>query len=351
MHKRYYISGKEFSKDELLNYCKEKIIDSFVPQWEKDVYNFILQWFDSTPYVCAHTSGTTGKPKQIRLPKELMRKSAISTVTFFNLKARNIALLCLSVNYIAGKMMVVRALESALDLVLCEPAIEALGQIKAEIDFCAMVPYQVSQSLEKFPNIFSQIKTLIIGGAGVSSDLLEKIQRIETQCYSTYGMTETMSHIALMRLNGGKDDFYRCLPGIEISLDERGCLVIKSWGGENIVTNDLVEIVGDKCFIWQGRYDNVINSGGIKLIPESLEQKISGFLKDRYVFTSVKDDYLGEKLVLVIESEPFPENDMKVLKENLKTKLGRYEMPKQIVFVNEFKETTSGKIIRNGLLK
>jgi O-succinylbenzoic acid--CoA ligase len=351
MNKKYYISGKEFGKDELLKYCKEKLANSKVPSWEKDVYDFIMQWFDGNHCVDAHTSGTTGKPKEIKLPKELMKLSAQSTVSFFQLKQGDTALLCLSVNYIAGKMMVVRALECGLNLLLCEPGIESLKQIDESIDFCAMVPYQVSRALEKFPGIFTKINTLIIGGARVSSDLEERLQSIETKCYSTYGMTETMSHIALMKLNCGRENMYRCLPNIEISTDNRGCLVIKSWGGENIVTNDIVEKVGDNTFIWQGRYDNVINSGGIKLIPEVLEQKVSGFLTDRYVFTSLSDEYLGDKLVLLIESAPYSEDDLKSLKENLKTKLGKYEMPKQILFMNRFKETTSGKIIRNGLFK
>jgi len=351
MPKKYYISGKEFSKGELLNYCGEKVVDSCVPIWEKDVYDFIMQWFGASDFVGANTSGTTGKPKAIWLPKELMRQSANSTVSFFELHQGDVALLCLSVNYIAGKMMVVRALESGLDLMLCEPGVESLNSIKGQIDFCAMVPYQVSQAMEKFPNIFSHIKTLIIGGARVNSDLEEKIQSIETKCYSTYGMTETMSHIALMRLNRRENDVYRCLPNIDISIDDRGCLVIDSWGGEIIVTNDIVEIVGDNSFIWQGRYDNVINSGGIKLIPESLEQKVSELLDDRYVFSSVSDTYLGEKLVLVIESEQYSDNDLNTLKEKLKSKLGKYEMPRQIVFVDKFKETISGKIIRNGLFK
>jgi O-succinylbenzoic acid--CoA ligase len=351
MHKKYYISGKEFSKDELLEYCSYKFNDTTVPSWEKDVYNFIDQWFDSNDYVWAKTSGTTGKPKPIKLPKELMKLSAQSTVSFFNLNQGDSALLCLSVNYIAGKMMVIRVLECGLNLLLCEPGVESLKNIKGQIDFCAMVPYQVSQSLEKFPHIFSRMKTLIIGGARVSIELSEKIQKIPTKCYSTYGMTETMSHIALMRLNGKKENVYRSLPNISISLDARGCLVIKSWGGENIVTNDLVEMVGDNSFIWKGRFDNVINSGGIKLIPEILEEKISELIAERYMFSSISDEFLGDKLILVIESQPYSNSKLQTLKKSLESKLDKYEMPKDIIFLNKFKETTSGKIIRNGLLK
>lgn len=351
MNKKYHISGKTFSQNELLDYCAGKLKCLSISQWEKDIYQFIIQWFNSDDFVWAHTSGTTGKPKPVKLPKKLMKLSAHSTVDFLGLKQGDNALLCLSVSYIAGKMMVVRAMECGLNLLLCEPGVESLRNIDSHIHFCAMVPYQVSQSLEKFPNIFSHIETLIIGGARVGNKLLEKIQNIPTRCYSTYGMTETMSHIALMRLNNEKEESFMCLPNIDISLDVRGCLVIKSWGGEKIVTNDIVEKVAEDKFVWLGRYDNVINSGGIKLIPEKLEQKVSELFTHRYLFSSVSDEKLGDKLVLVIESKPFSEEKINELKFHLSCKLGKYEMPKDILFVNKFKETTSGKIIRNGLLK
>lgn len=351
MNKKYYISGEEFTREELVCFLKEKQVDKSIPKWKTDVYDFMMEWLSDNDYVVAHTSGTTGKPKFINLPKKLMKKSALSTVSFLGLMSGDSALLCLSVDYIAGKMMVVRAMECGLNLVMCEPSIEALAALTEKIDFAAMVPYQVSQAMDKFPDIFSNIDSLIIGGASVSSNLLRDIQHINTKCFSTYGMTETMSHIALMSLNCPKDKEYRCLPGIDISIDERCCLVITSWGGETIVTNDIVDIVGVNRFIWKGRYDNVVNSGGVKLIPEILEAKVSGLLEDRYVFSSVHDNKLGEKLILVIESEPYSEDKLTALNQRLNKKLGKYEIPKQIVFIEKFKETTSGKIVRNGIFK
>lgn len=349
MEKRYYLLGKEYGKDELLSFVSAKLKTKDLAGWEKENYEFIQTWFEDRDYVVAHTSGSTGTPKEILLSKEGMRQSANSTVSFLKLKPQENALLCLSASYIAGKMMIVRALEHGLNLIFCEPTTDAICEMNCEISFCAMVPYQVSKALEKSPNIFNGIKTLIIGGGTVSEELEERLQDIKTVCYSTYGMTETMSHIALKRLNGEKDGVYNCLPNIKVSEDNRGCLVIDYVGKDKIVTNDIVDIVSDRSFIWKGRYDNVINTGGVKLMPESLEQKVSDLIGDRYIFSSLSDNELGDKLILIIEGKSYGQEKIDSLWEELNKRLGKYEVPKDIYFVDKFKETSSGKIIRRGI--
>lgn len=348
MNKSYYLCGKEYKKDELLSFVSEKNSNVSMPLWEKEIYEFIQLWFDDSEYIRAHTSGTTGAPKEILLSKEEMVESALSTVGFFNLKEKDTALLCLSPSYIAGKMMIVRGLHCGLNLVFCDPGLNGLESIECKINFCAMVPYQVRKTLRNNPDIFDKIETLIVGGGAIGKELEIAIQNIPTSCYSTYGMTETMSHIALMKVNGNKDEAYVCLPGINVSCDDRSCLVIEYRGRQELITNDIVDIINEKRFIWKGRYDNVINSGGIKLMPETLERKISGIISERFIFSSLKDDELGERLVLLIEASEYSDDKLECLKKSLNDSLGKYEMPKEIIFVERFKETSSGKIIRRG---
>ncbi len=349
MEKKYYIFGKEYSKKELQSFIASKINGLKLQVWEREIFEFIKEWLDDSLYIKANTSGTTGVPKLIKLSKQEMRESANSTVDFFGLRRKDSVLLCLSPLYIAGKMMIVRALEYELNLIYCEPLIDSLKRVEQDVKFCAMVPYQVSKLFGECPQLFSKIKSLIIGGGAINSALNMKLQAINTHCYATYGMTETMSHIALKRINGDKDNAYICLPKIYVSTDDRGCLIINYRGIQNIVTNDLVDVVNNKCFVWKGRYDNVINSGGIKFIPEVLEHKVSDIIDDRFIFSSISDSLLGYKLILIIESLEYSANKMSFLWKELNNRLEKYEVPKHIYFVSKFEETSSGKIIRRGL--
>ena len=314
-------------------------------QFKQEIGHFLLQWFDESDTVTVQTSGSTGTPKKIELAKVHMINSALATGTYFNQGAGTTALLCLSANYIAGKMMLVRAMVLGWDLILRNPKANPLDQVDQQIDFAAMVPLQVEASLEHI----NKINHLIIGGAPVSAALQQELEKVKTKCYATYGMTETITHIAVKKLNhcDEKTQYFEVLPNIEISQDNRECLIINApkVSNEFVVTNDIVMIHDNNSFEWLGRYDNVINSGGVKLFPEQIERKLNEIIKERFFVYGLPDETLGQKLVLVIETI----NREIDLNKNLYLEAGltRYEIPKQVIHIDEFKETPTGKIQRN----
>ncbi|MEZ4841554.1 MAG: AMP-binding protein [Flavobacteriaceae bacterium] len=325
---------------------------SYAKHLQPNTHTFLEQWFDTNDYVEVKTSGSTGVPKTIHLQKEHMKNSAKATGAFFELEEGTKALLCLSTDYIAGKMMLVRALTLGWYLDVVEPVSNPLEGIDAVYDFCAMVPMQLANSLDNL----TKVKILIVGGGAVSATLQEKIKNISTSVYATYGMTETITHIALKKLNNyNVVENYKVLPHVKISLDNRGCLVIDApkVSDEKIITNDLVKIISETEFEWLGRYDHVINSGGVKLIPEQIEQKLSEIINDRFFVAGISDDVLGEKLVLVIEqnvtSSAVEKSAILNVVRNLKT-LTKYEVPKEIYFLPKFIETETKKIQRRKTL-
>ncbi|NOQ92332.1 MAG: AMP-binding protein, partial [Flavobacteriaceae bacterium] len=296
-----------------------------------------------------NTSGSTGKPKLIQLKKEFMINSAKATGKFFELNYGTTALLCLPTDFIAGKMMLVRAMVLGWSLDIVEPNSNPLSTIKKEYDFSAMVPLQVFNSID---NIF-KIKTLIVGGGVVSNELQLKIVDLPTKIYATYGMTETITHIAIKPINiasgySSKNDVYRTLPNINISKDNRDCLVIDAPKISNKIlrTNDIIDLISINSFKWLGRLDHIINSGGIKMIPEQIEKKLSQVIYQRFFITSILDKLLGEKLVLVIEGASFSFD-----KKTLKNILTKFEIPKEIYFVDSFVVTKTGKIDRSSTKK
>lgn len=308
--------------------------------YERAIGEFFLDWFDHKDYMEMTTSGTTGLPKLIRLEKKAMIQSALATGDFFNLEPGNKALLCLPTQFIAGKMMLVRSLILGLELDIALPSTEPLAHNNKHYDFAAMVPLQVQNSLEKLTNI----KKLIIGGAKTDSDLIEKLLPIKSEIYETYGMTETITHIAAKKIG---ETAYTILPNVRIEKDDRGCLVIyvAAISEEPIVTNDLVDLINENQFVFLGRIDNVINSGGVKLIPEQIEAKLTGLINNRFFVTGVPDTVLGEKLILVIEGEKYDFSD------DFFDVLGKFEKPKEIVFVPKFKENENGKLLRKSSLR
>ena len=350
-NKNFELNGKSFSSvDELL---------AFSEAINTSVFTFLTEWFTTDDYIIVHTSGSTGKPKPIQLKKEFMINSAKATGDFFNLKENTTALLCLSTDYIAGKMMLVRALVLGWKLDIVEAISNPLKGIEKEYDFSAMVPLQLQDSLE---NLY-KVKKLIVGGGVVSNELIQQIQSLDTEVFATYGMTETVTHIAVKKLNNltslrgiikeqsvhSEKPHYKTLPNIQLSLDDRNCLVINAPNVAEgiIVTNDVVSLISSTGFEWLGRYDNVINSGGVKLHPEKIEEKLSTVISSRFFVIGIPDNKLGEKLVLLVEGElnELIFNEVKNLKE-----LSKYEIPKEIFFVNTFMETATKKIQRKKTL-
>jgi O-succinylbenzoic acid--CoA ligase len=338
VHPAFKMNGFHFTAEDL---CR--VAYSFIKEgeaYEKAIGTFILDWFDNHDYVAMQTSGTTGAPKTIHVLKQAMVNSAIATGKYFDLPAGIRALHCLPTQFVAGKMMLVRAFLLGWDIDLAEPSSKPLDRNENTYDFLAMVPLQAQESIEKL----TQIKKLIFGGAKVNPALTKHLQELSTEVYETYGMTETITHIAAKRV--GEANF-ETLPNVSVAKDDRGCLVINalSINPEPVITNDVVDIIDDNHFVWLGRYDNVINSGGIKLYPEQIEEKLAASMNGRRFFITAKhDEILGEKLILAIEGESF---DINV--DAFKA-LNKYEKPKEIVFVPKFIETGSGKLQRSATI-
>lgn len=338
VHNQFKLNGFHLNREDL---CR--VAYSFIKEgedFEKPVGNFLLDWFDSKSYIEMETSGTTGEPKTISVSKQAMVDSAIATGDFFDLQPKNKALQCLPVKYVAGKMMLVRAMILGLDLEFVAPSSHPLENNEIDFDFVAMVPLQAQNSLSQL----KKVKKLIIGGAAVNKTLEKQLLKLPTEVYETYGMTETITHIAARKLG---EKAFTVLPYVTVSYDDRNCLVIHAprISPEVIITNDIVELVNENQFIFLGRMDNVINSGGIKLIPEQIEQKLVSKISQRFFIASKPDNELGEKVVLVIEGEKFN------LDTSIYESLDKYEKPKEIIFIPKFLDTVTGKILRKETLK
>lgn len=333
VHNNFKLNGFHFNRENLL-----RVAYSFIKEgadFEKPIGEFLLDWFDDRSYIDLQTSGSTGAPKTIRTSKQAMVESAIATGDFFDLRPGNKALQCLPVKYIAGKLMFVRAFIIGLDMDFVAPSSNPLENNDTKYDFVAMVPLQAKNSLKQLNNV----KKLIIGGSMISKALEKELLKLPTKIYETYGMTETITHIAAKEIG---EKAFTVLPDITISQDYRNCLVIHAprISEDLIVTNDLVELENEGQFVFVGRFDNIINSGGIKLIPEQIEEKLSGKIPARFFVIGKSDEKLGEKLVLVIEGEK------QTIDDSVFEVLDKYEKPKEVIFVQKFKQTENGKILR-----
>ena len=321
-------------------------------EFETKVLDFIKEWFSDSKTVQIQSSGSTGIPKIFEVEKLKMLNSAEMTCHFLDLKEGNIALICLPIEYISGKMMVVRSILRKMKLKIVTPSTNPLQNINEAIDFCAMTPLQVENSLDKL----HLIKNLIIGGAAVSETLKQKIsQALEpsnssSRIFETYGMSETLSHIALKQIFPTLEDWFTVFEGVEIALDERECLKISApkLNSEILQTNDLVEIKDQKQFRFLGRIDNVINSAGAKIFPEELEKLVKQHIPNEVVFLGIQDEKLGQKLILVIEAKESETITQKLSTINYKL---NFHKPKDIIFVEQIPRTENGKVNRLELKK
>lgn len=336
-------NGRDFSFDEIIGGC------FFKTEEEKKPLAFIKSWVSGQLEYEISTSGSTGKPKQITIPRTKMILSARATGSFFKLKRDEKALVCLSTDHVAGMMMLVRAMVLGLEIIYIEPSSNPIANLEQEIDFCALVPMQIHTILEENPEKLKLIKTIIVGGATLSFSDKERLKMIHSNVYETYGMTETVSHIALKNI---QEECFTVLPNVSISQDVRACLCIESKVGleAKLQTNDLVELINDKQFKWLGRFDSVINSGGIKIQAEELESKLERVFYEnqntsRFFVAGIPDEVLGEKVVLFVESE----TDCPFLKEF--DFLSKYEKPKQVIYFKTFLETATGKVDKLAIKK
>lgn len=312
-----------------------------------DLSQFLAEWHDDSPTLLVHTSGSTGEPKPLLVEKRRMEASAEITCRFLGLHRGGTALLCMPLDYIAGKMMVVRALTQGLRLVSVNPASHPLQHpLSTEtIDLAAMVPLQVWSTLQvaEERQRLLQIRHLLIGGGAVSDELAEALQDLPNHIWSTYGMTETLSHIALRRLNGPtRSDWYTPFDGVCVSLSDDGCLIIDAPAVHDgpLTTNDIAELK-DERFRILGRKDNVICSGGIKIQIEEVERLLQPHLHTPFMITKSPDMKLGEQVVLLTESSDIP-----TIRQICQQQLPKYWQPRQYIHVAHLPMTETGKPAR-----
>lgn len=341
------LNDKLFSLEDLREYAQD-MNQQEIPAWEKNIFAFIIEFLDEKDFIIQRSSGTTGNPKSFQLSKRAMIESAKLTTQVLDLKFAQKALLCLSVDYIAGKMMIVRALVAGLNLFWEEPSSMPSLARYGKIDFCSMVPLQVFNSFSNY-EFFKNIGTLLIGGAEIRNELKAMFRQVPNKTYETYGMAETCSHVALRLISGeNPDKYFKTLPGITVDIDDRSCLIIQApFLNEPITTNDVIELVDKEHFVWKARYDNLINTGGIKIKPEEIEVEISKVLEIDFSVIGLPDEKLGQKIALVIESES-PVNE-KELQDVLKESLEQHMIPKVIFYVKNLPRNAAYKIERNKL--
>ena len=319
---------------------------------------FLEEWNNPSPYVHVQTSGSTGAPKPMLVEKQRMLNSARITCDFLGLHEGDSALLCMSLDYIAGKMMVVRSIERGLKLITVSPSGHPLSPLSipeqssptrslslhSPLNFAAMVPMQVYNSLQVPEECerLKQIRHLIIGGGAIDDALAAALKPFPNHVWSTYGMTETLSHIALRRLNGpDASDYYTPFPSVKVSLNNDGCLVIDAplVSPECLVTNDIAELSAGRFRIL-GRKDNVICSGGIKIQIETVERQLRPHLQAPYLITKRPDAKFGEAVVLLTEGSV---DEARAVCERI---LPKYHHPRVYLHVDQIPLTETGKPAR-----
>jgi len=310
---------------------------------------FLSEWNNDSLFVHVQTSGSTGAPKPMLAEKRRMLASARITNDFLGLREGDAALLCMSLDYIAGKMMVVRSIERGLKLITVEPGGHPLNHSQlatddCQIDFAAMVPLQVYNTLQvpEERKRLLQIRHLIIGGGAIDDALGAELKNFPNAVWSTYGMTETLSHIALRRLSGPEaSDWYTPFPSVQVSLSDEGCLVIDAPEvcPECLVTNDIAEI-STQGFRVLGRKDNVICSGGIKIQIEEVERHLRPFLRAPYLISKRPDPKFGEVAVLLTE------DSVDEARQVCERVLPKYHLPRHYLHVDHLPLTETGKPAR-----
>lgn len=344
---RLLLEGKEYAPEDIFRLVAEGAGNCPPALW--DLYLFLNEWFDASPVITVHTSGSTGVPKELVVRKDRMMQSARLTCEFLNLQAGDTALLCMNLHYIGAMMMVVRSLVAGLNLVVRPASGHPLSDVEVPLKFAAMVPLQVYNTL-RVPAERKRLEhtdILIIGGGAVDDSLEAELKTIPIAAYSTYGMTETLSHIALRRLNGeAASKCYYPFPSVELSLSAENTLIVKAplICDDVLQTNDIACLCSDGGFTIAGRKDNVINSGGIKIQAEEMENRLQPFIPVPFAVTAVPDPCLGQALTLLIAGKP----DIKELENKLQAVLETYYRPKHIFITELIPQTENGKIDRTG---
>ncbi len=343
-----------FDKKHLQNANLANIKDSYL----QETLTFCQKWLLGEEIYEIKTSGSTGTPKLIQPTRRAMQASVQMSQRAFAWQGGEKALVCLHTQYIAGIMMLVRGLELDWTMYLQAPSHNPLADFDKPLDFAAFVPLQMQNILEKNPeklSLFTNQSNIILGGAAISMRLEEEIEKVlSPPIFQTYGMTETLSHIALRKLNGKEKEIsFTPLAGVKIRLDNRKCLCISSPTTlfQEIITNDIAELEENGSFRVLGRADNIINSGGVKIQLEEVEKAIEKIfveigLQKRFYCIGIADDYWGQMIALCIEGESLPQNIDESLHQAFKKIPNKYYIPKKIIYQAKFAETETGKIKR-----
>ncbi|MAJ32168.1 MAG: O-succinylbenzoic acid--CoA ligase [Flavobacteriaceae bacterium] len=347
---RLFFKQHVFEVEEAKDFIK--ILSKSQEPYLLELNDLYTKWFDNELDFKVQTSGSTGNPKFISLTKSNMRKSASLTISTFGLHSSDTLWLCLPLSSIAGIMMLIRSIVLNSDLVVSRPKANPYSDIPkgVNIDFSAITPYQAKKSIEQL----KAIPKIIIGGAPISRDLeealLEGINETNNELYQTYGMTETITHVAIRKLNYQGDKYFQALDGISFSTDKRSCLRIKAehLGNSLFQTNDIVQLSDNTSFEYVGRYDEIINSGGIKINPQKIENKLSGFIKERFFISAEENDDFGQIAILIVESKK-----NKTIYEELLNAVDFdvYHKPKKVYTTAEFKTSHTNKVDKIQTLK
>ena len=329
--------------------------------FEESALTFIREWLTDTQTFFQQTSGSTGTPRTISITRQQMEHSARLSEQALELQPLSHALICIDTRYIGGKMMIVRSLVTKMAMWIIDPAAHPLQHLPVDqcVNFAAFVPYQIQSMLgSKHPHLINNVDIVIIGGAELHDEFVAELGRYKCQCYAAYGMTESISHVALRTLNGrNASRAFNTLSGVEVAADDRGCLIVKApYLAEHLVTNDIVEIVNNRQFRWLGRWDNVINTGGYKVLPEKLEAAIQSFVNragigNRFFIHGVEDKKLGRKIVIVMEAAG---HHVELIRDTMPMLAGEilpHEMPKEVLISPAFQFTDTRKINRAQTLK
>ena len=324
--------------------------------FEEATFRFIRAWLSGEDTFSMKTSGSTGRPKEISIRRHQMITSARRTAERIRLERDSLALVCLDPTYVAGKMMLARCLTLGLGIMAVDPVANPLVKIPVDkcVQFTAFVPYQIQAVLEsKHPHLLNGLDKVLIGGAPISESVRAQLDRYQCECFETYGMTETVSHIALRRINSElKQPYFETLSGIQVSADDRGCLVVSAdYLEKPVVTNDLVDLINSNAFVWIGRVDRVINTGGVKILPEKVERELEPIFRrngigNRFFIAALPDDKLGNRIVLIIEGVQFSSELLNRALTELRAVVTPYEVPKEVYNVAHFHSTATDKIDR-----
>ena len=339
MHSDFRLNGVSYDRDRLLTFAHE--LCNSKEEYLTELGRFLLDWLSDNPEIKLQTSGSTGEPTQLRAPKAMLSASAMTTVKALALQPKQQALLCLPVRHISGKMMLIRALLAGLWIDVIEPT--ASPMVSKTYDFTAMTPHQLRTSLDHL----DRFKQIIVGGAPVDDSLRFALKGHASTIYSSYGMTETYSHVALQNLSAG-ETHYTAVDHVRFST-HGDALVIHAphIGIEKLITTDCVDLISSTQFLWKGRSDHVINSGGIKLHPEQIEKALSTIISVPFFVFGKPDKRLGQSLSIVFEGH-LP-NEIETMVSSLDT-LSKYEKPKDYFVLSQFIRS-NGKILRKQTLK